>query len=259
MQMNKFSPVLRIQELSKVFSGLHALSDIDLYVNPSDILGVIGPNGAGKTTLINLITCFTHPTKGQIFFLWHNITYAKPDFIALIWIWRTFQNIRLFGMMSVIDNIRVALQLHNSTNPFSVLLNLPNFLNCEQESEEQAMILLKFFRIDNYCNLPASSLSYGVQRRLEMARAIALHPQLLLLDEPTAGMDPVESQEMLELIKTMHDQYSLAIILIAHDMKLVMNLCPRIQVLNEGKTIALGTPSEVRAIPQVIEAYMGSE
>lgn len=259
MQMSEPLPILRIQGLSKDFIGLHALSDINLHVNAHEILGLIGPNGAGKTTLLNLITGLIHPTKGQIFFLGHNVTYAEADFISSMGIGRTFQNIRLFGMMPVIDNVRVAIQLHNSTDLLSVLFSLPNFLNREREVEEQAMALLKSFGLDNYYNLPASSLPYGAQRSLEIVRALALHPQLLLLDEPTAGMNPSESQEMLELIQKIHDQYRLTVILVAHDMQLVMNLCHRIQVLNEGKTIAIGLPNEVRVMPQVIEAYLGSE
>lgn len=259
MHLSKSLPILRIQGLSKSFIGLRALSDINFYVNTHEILGIIGPNGAGKTTLLNLITGLIHPTNGQILFLEYDVTHAEPDVIASMGAGRTFQNIRLFKMMTVLDNVRVALQLHKSTNLFSVLFSLPNFLNHEREIEEQAMALLKFFGLDNYYNLPADSLPYGFQRILEIARAIALHPQLLLLDEPTAGMNPSERQEVFKLIQKIHDQYQLTIILIAHDMQLVMNLCHRVQVLNEGKIIAVGLPNEIRVMPQVIEAYIGSE
>lgn len=256
---SKSPPLLRVKEVSKDFIGLRALSDINLHLNADEILGIIGPNGSGKSTLLNLITGIYHPTKGEIFFLEHNISHAEPDSIAAMGIGRTFQNIRLFKMMSVLDNVRVAMQLHNSANFVSALCSLPNFLHREKGFKEQAMALLKSFRLDDYYDLPASSLPYGTQRRLEIARALALHPKLLLLDEPTVGMNPTERQEILELIQKIHHQYDLAIILIAHDMNLIMHVCHRIGVLNEGKTIAVGLPDEVRVMPQVIRAYLGGE
>jgi len=251
-------PILRIQGLTKDFRGIHALSRVDLNLKCYEILGVIGPNGAGKTTLLNLITGLTQPTQGRILFLEREITRAAPEVVARLGIGRTFQNIRLFGAMSVLNNVVVAQQMHTRSNPVAVLLSLPGFLQQEKQLQEKAMALLASFGLDRFRDLPAASLPYGSQRRLEIARALALEPRLLLLDEPTVGMNPSESQELLELILQLHKQYQLSIILVAHDMRLVMGLCQRIQVLNQGETIAVGNPDEVRSMPIVIEAYLGS-
>jgi branched-chain amino acid transport system ATP-binding protein len=249
---------LRIDGLTKEFRGLHALSKVDLSLQPREILGVIGPNGAGKTTLLNLITGLIQPTHGRIVFMDRDITRTEPDTVARLGIGRTFQNIRLFGAMSVLNNVCVAQQMHTESHPLAVLLSSPAFLRRERELREKAMTLLASFSLDRFRDLPAASLPYGSQRRLEIARALALAPRLLLLDEPTVGMNPSESQELLELILQLHEQYQLTIVLVAHDMRLVMGLCQRIQVLNQGETIAVGKPEEVRAMPQVIEAYLGS-
>ena len=171
---------------------------------------------------------------------------------------RTFQNIRLFGAMSVLDNVCVAQQLHTVSNPLSVLLSAPGFLQQERDLKGKAMALLELFSLGRFRDLPAGSLPYGSQRRLEIARALAMAPKLLLLDEPTVGMNSSESQDLLELILQLHEQYQLTIILVAHDMRLVMGLSQRIQVLNQGETIAVGEPEAVRSMPQVIEAYLGS-
>jgi branched-chain amino acid transport system ATP-binding protein len=250
--------ILGTQGLSKDFRGLHALSEIDLSVQPNEILGVIGPNGAGKTTLLNLITGLIQPTRGRIVFQGRDITDAAPEVVARLGVGRTFQNIRLFGAMSVLNNVCVAEQMHVHSDPVSVLLSTPGFLRKEQQLQEKAMGLLASFGLDRFRDLPASSLPYGSQRRLEIVRALALEPRLLLLDEPTVGMNPSESQELLELILRLHEQYQLSIVLVAHDMRLVMGLCHRIQVLNQGQTIAVGKPEEVRAMPNVVEAYLGS-
>ncbi|MGB9639392.1 MAG: ABC transporter ATP-binding protein [Anaerolineales bacterium] len=254
---NKKQPILEIKALTKDFRGLRALSNVDLFVQENEILGVIGPNGAGKTTLFNLITGLIHPTHGKIVFIDKDITNLEPDTITKLGIGRTFQNIRLFNAMTVLDNVRVALQLHTSVNPVGVFVSSPNFLNKEKDLENRAMNLLTSFGLENFRNYEAGSLPYAHQRRLEIARALALQPKLLLLDEPTAGMNPSESQDLLQLILRLHEQYHLTIILIAHDMRFVMNLCQRVQVLNQGETIAVGLPDEVRGMPQVIEAYLG--
>jgi branched-chain amino acid transport system ATP-binding protein len=251
-------PLLKTAGLTKDFRGLHALASIDLQLPPREILGVIGPNGAGKTTLLNLITGLIEPTGGRILFRDQDITHAEPEVVARLGVGRTFQNIRLFGAMSALDNVCVAQQLHTATNPLSVLISAPSFLRNEGELRDKAMALLESFSLDRYRDTPAASLPYGSQRRLEIARALALAPQLLLLDEPTVGMNPSESQDLLELILQLYEQYRLTIILVAHDMRLVMGLCQRIQVLNQGETIAVGKPEDVRAMPQVIEAYLGS-
>ena len=255
--VNPTSPIMLTQGITKDFRGLRALSNVDLTVQPDEILGVIGPNGAGKTTLFNLITGLIHPTLGKISFLNQDITEFPPDRISKLGIGRTFQNIRLFNAMSVLDNVRVALQLHVPANPLGILVSSPGFLSRERELEEKALALLSSFGLERFIKLRADSLPYAHQRRLEIVRALALQPTLLLLDEPTAGMNPSESQDLLQLIQKVHQEFHLTIILIAHDMRFVMNLCHRIQVLNQGETIAIGLPEEVRAMSQVIEAYLG--
>lgn len=249
--------ILNVRNLGKNFGGLQALSNINLYINTYEILGVIGPNGAGKTTLINIITGLIHPTKGRIFFKGMDITYANPEAIASMGIGRTFQNIRLFRNMSVIDNVLTALQLHDFTNMFDVLFSSPKFIKKENNLRKRASEILKSLNLWNFRDVLADSLPYGIQRRVEIARALALNPQLLLLDEPSVGMDPTETTELLNLILDMHDKYKLSIIVVAHDMNFIMKLCHRIQVLNYGKTIAMGLPEEVRTSRQVIEAYLG--
>jgi branched-chain amino acid transport system ATP-binding protein len=247
-----------IEGLTKDFKGLRALDDFNLNLPRYEILGVIGPNGAGKTTLFNLMTGLIPATKGRIVFRNKDITHAQPDVISRFGIARTFQNIRLFNAMTVLDNVRVAIQLHSSKNPIGVFISSPGFLRKEKELEERSMALLKSFNLEQYRDHSAGNLPYGGQRRLEIIRALATGPQLLLLDEPTVGMNPSESQELLELIQIIHQEHQLTIILVAHDMRLVMGLCQRIQVLNQGKTIAADTPAVVRGLPQVVEAYLGS-
>jgi branched-chain amino acid transport system ATP-binding protein len=251
-------PLLKIEGLTKDFRGLRALDDINLHVNEDEILGVIGPNGAGKTTLFNLITGLLPPSRGKIYFLEREITNLGADIVTHAGIARTFQNIRLFCSLSVLENVRVAQQLHIQTKPLSVFLSSPDFRRSEKELEAKSLDLLRFFGLERYRDLPAGNLPYGDQRRLEIARALATSPRLLLLDEPTVGMNPTESQVLLELILKLHELHHLMIILIAHDMHLVMGLCHRIQVINEGKTLAIGEPAEVRILPQVIKAYLGS-
>ena len=250
-------PLLKIEGLAKDFRGLRALDDINLQVSEEEILGVIGPNGAGKTTLFNLITGLLPPTRGKICFLEREITHLGADKITHAGIARTFQNIRLFFPISVLENVRVAQQLHIRTNPLSVFMSSKNFRHSEKELEAKSLELLQSFGLERYSDVPAGNLSYGDQRRLEIARALATSPRLLLLDEPTVGMNPSESQELLELILKLHELHHLTIILVAHDMRLVMGLCQRIQVINHGKTIAVGEPAEVRSMPKVIEAYLG--
>ncbi len=249
--------ILQTKGITKDFRGLRALSNVDLSVQPNEILGVIGPNGAGKTTLFNLITGLIHPTLGMITYKGQDITVFPPDRISKLGIGRTFQNIRLFNAMSVLDNVRVALQLHYPASPLGIMVSSPGFRSRETELEEKAVSLLSAFGLDRFTKMRADGLPYAHQRRLEITRALALQPTLLLLDEPTAGMNPSESQDLLQLIQKVHQEFQLTIILIAHDMRFVMNLCQRIQVLNQGETIAEGLPEEVRNMSQVIEAYLG--
>jgi branched-chain amino acid transport system ATP-binding protein len=257
-RLNITKSLLEIKGLTKDFRGLRALDDLNLQMGADEILGVIGPNGAGKTTLFNLITGLIPPTKGRIIFEGRDITNFRPDDVARFGVARTFQNIRLFSAMSVLDNVRVAQQLHTPTRSINVLFSTPRFYRQEKELEEKSIALLNYFGLERFRDQPASSLPYGSQRRLEIARALATQPRLLLLDEPTVGMNPSESQELLELIKKIHEQNHLLIVLVAHDMHLVMGLCQRIHVLNQGITIAVGEPAAVRSNPLVIEAYLGS-
>jgi len=255
--MNDPGSLLQIDGLTKDFRGLRAIDDHSLRIGPEEILGVIGPNGAGKTTLFNLITGLVSPTRGTIRFRGRDITRLRPDAITRLGIARTFQNIRLFGAMSARDNVRVAQQLHAPGDPFSVLLSAPPFLRRERELADAAVELLRTFGLERYADRPAASLPYGDQRRLEIARALATRPRLLLLDEPTVGMNPRESQTLLELITQVHERYRLSIMLVAHDLRLVMGLCQRIQVLTNGRLIAEGSPVEIRNHSDVIEAYLG--
>ncbi len=255
--MEEEGNLLEIHGLTKDFRGLRALDDHSLSMVPEEILGVIGPNGAGKTTLFNLITGLLAPTRGTISFRGRTLNGLSPDAIARRGIARTFQNIRLFTDMSVLDNVRVAQQIHTPRDPFSVLLSAPPFLRRERELTAAAMKMLAFFGLEKYCDQVSGSLPYGDQRRLEIARALATRPRLLLLDEPTVGMNPRESQVLLELIRKMREAYRLSILLVAHDLRLVMQLCHRIQVLANGRMITEGPPAVIRSHPGVIEAYLG--
>jgi branched-chain amino acid transport system ATP-binding protein len=250
--------LLEVRGLSRSFRGLEALADYDLQLPRGTIHGVIGPNGAGKTTLFNVLSGFLRPTRGEIRFQGQDITGAPAYRVSRLGIARTFQNIRLFGDLPVIDNVKVGLHRSVHRSLVGSLLSTPSFRASERQLTERSIELLQLFGIEQHRDRLARHLPYGDQRRLEIARAVATRPTLLLLDEPNAGMNPVETKELLNLIRRVRDDHGITVVLVAHDIPLVMNLCDRIQVLNHGRTIADGPPGTVRADPEVVAAYLGS-
>jgi len=256
---NLSQPILQTHELAKSFLGLQALQDFSIIVNANEILGLIGPNGAGKTTCFNLLTGFLVATAGRIYFKGEDITGLPPAQIARLGLARTFQNIRVFNSMSVLENVMAAAQLRTQFSFGELLLSTPGFRDKEAQVRSRARELLDLLSLSEYSSQPAMSLSYAHQRRLEIARALATEPHLLLLDEPAAGMNPAESDSLHQLILDLRARFQLTVLLVEHDMRLVMNLCERIIVLNYGKIIAEGRPDVVRVDPQVIAAYLGQD
>lgn len=252
-------PLLNASNLTMKFEGLVAVSDFSLVIGENDLVGLIGPNGAGKTTIFNMLTGVRTPTSGTIEFDGEDITSIKPYDITKKRIARTFQNIRLFKEISVLDNVKISFDYQVQYNLFHSIFRLPRFFEEEKEIEKKALELLYIFKLDEKKQEKAENLPYGEQRKLEIARALAAKPKLLLLDEPAAGMNPQETRELMELIKWIREKFKISILLIEHDMKLVMNLCERIVVLDYGKKIAEGTPMEIKSNPQVITAYLGEE
>jgi branched-chain amino acid transport system ATP-binding protein len=249
--------ILDVRGLSRSFRGLQALSDYDLRLPAGSIHGVIGPNGAGKTTLFHVLSGFLRPSAGSIRFEDREIAGLPAYAVARLGIARTFQNIRLFGDLPVIDNVKAGLQSHAPRSLVGTLLSTRGFRDQERQLTARARVLLELFGLDQHRDRLARHLPYGDQRRLEIARAVATNPRILLLDEPNAGMNPVETQDLLGLIRRLRDEQSITIVLVAHDIPLVMNLCDRIQVLNYGRIIAEGDPAAVRSDPEVISAYLG--
>ena len=252
-------PALRIENLSKSFGGLKAAHDFELELRSRDIQGIIGPNGAGKTTVFNLITGVYRPDSGRILLSEKDVTRLPADRIARHGISRTFQNIRLFGSMTVWDNIRMAFHHRTDYGFMDALLGLPRFRNREKQISLDSMAYLERFGLRERKNELADSLPYGEQRRLEIARALATRPRVLLLDEPAAGMNPTEVEELIDLIKGIHLDFQLSILLIEHQMPVVMKLCRHVQVMDFGRVIATGAPQAVTENPLVIKAYLGDE
>ncbi len=255
--------VLQCSDVQIVFGGLCAVSDVSFDLYEGELVGLIGPNGAGKTTMFNMVSGIYTPTGGQINF-WdkddkvHVINKLGPAQLNKLGIARTFQNIRLFGELSVKDNVLIALHNQRRVSVLDVLFRTHKFRRDEQVMSEKAMNLLELFKISAKAGEKAKNLPYGEQRKLEIVRALASNPKLLLLDEPAAGMNPQETKELMELIAFIRKEFKLTILLIEHDMKLVMGICERIMVLNYGRIIATGTPEEIQANPEVVKAYLGN-
>ena len=239
------------------FGGLIAVNELDMNVRQGEIYGLIGPNGAGKTTIFNLLTGVYAPTSGELYFQGQRIDGLKPYEISRRGISRTFQNIRLFPSMSVLENVMTACHRHARQNVLDAVLRTPRFERDEREHRKFAMELLEIFDLAKVCDEGGTSLPYGSQRRLEIVRALATRPQLLLLDEPAAGMNPSEQEDLMRLIQQIRDRFGLTILLVEHNMKVVMGVCERIQVVDYGKSIALGVPEVIKNDPKVIEAYLG--
>jgi len=252
-------PVLDVRNLGIDFGGLTAVDSFNITIGPTEISGLIGPNGAGKTTIFNLLTGVYQPTRGSVLVNGIDIKGMPIHKVNKLGIARTFQNIRLFTDMTALDNVKVGMHNNIKCSFIESLLHLPSYRRSEEKANARAMELLDFMGLAEFADVKAGSLPYGVQRRLEIVRALASNPSIILLDEPAAGMNPSETAELMHQIRRIRDTFHIAIFLIEHDMNLVMNVCEAIAVVNYGRIIAKGTPEEIRSNPAVIEAYLGKE
>ena len=257
--MENKKPLLVAKDISISFGALKAVDSFNLEINSGELIGLIGPNGAGKTTVFNILTGVYNASSGEYTLDGENVIKTSTSALVKKGLARTFQNIRLFKYLSVLDNVVAAYNFRMKYGILSGMLRFPNFWREEKEAKEKAMALLKIFDLDKYAGMHAGNLPYGEQRKLEIARAMATEPKILLLDEPAAGMNPKETEDLMNTIKLIRDKFGIAVLLIEHDMKLVLGICERLLVLNYGKILASGKPTEVINNPQVVEAYLGKE
>ncbi|MEJ6464239.1 ABC transporter ATP-binding protein [Fusobacterium polymorphum] len=257
--MENKKPLLVAKDISISFGALKAVDSFNLEINSGELIGLIGPNGAGKTTVFNILTGVYNASSGEYTLDGENVIKTSTSALVKKGLARTFQNIRLFKYLSVLDNVVAAYNFRMKYGILSGMLRFPNFWREEKEAKEKAMTLLKIFDLDKYAGMHAGNLPYGEQRKLEIARAMATEPKILLLDEPAAGMNPKETEDLMNTIKLIRDKFGIAVLLIEHDMKLVLGICERLVVLNYGQILASGDPKEVINNPQVVEAYLGKE